>query len=158
MGTYPPNNVNEHSRSHTTQASPSIGQALIGNVTLESIGWHPMGPSGFVDLNWPWLPIGWVGCYTLGFTFAHGSIKPNLQQALVNLPYLHARWTRSVFQWHEYVAALFVPSIGTAAAAKSLQLCPTLCDPIDGSPPGSPVPGILQARTLEWVAISFSNA
>ena len=46
----------------------------------------------------------------------------------------------------------------SAAAAKSLQLCLTLCDPIDGSPPGSPVPGILQARTLEWVAISFSNA
>ena len=46
----------------------------------------------------------------------------------------------------------------TAAAAKSLQSCPTLCDPIDGSPQGSPIPGILQARTLEWVAISFSNA
>ena len=45
-----------------------------------------------------------------------------------------------------------------AAAAKSLRSCPTLCDPIDGNPPGSPVPGILQARTLEWVAISFSNA
>ena len=45
-----------------------------------------------------------------------------------------------------------------AAAAKSLQSCPTLCDPIDGSLPGSPVPGILQARTLEWVTISFSNA
>ena len=45
-----------------------------------------------------------------------------------------------------------------AAAAKSLQSCPTLCDPIDGSSPGSPVPGIVQARTLEWVAISFSNA
>jgi len=44
-----------------------------------------------------------------------------------------------------------------AAAAKSLQSCPTLCDPIDGSPPSFPVPGILQARTLEWVAISFSN-
>ena len=45
-----------------------------------------------------------------------------------------------------------------AAAAKSLQLCPTLCDPRDGSPSGSTIPGILQARTLEWVAISFSNA
>ena len=45
-----------------------------------------------------------------------------------------------------------------AAAAKSLQLCLTLCNPIDGSPPGSPIPGILQARTLEWVAIAFSNA
>ena len=48
--------------------------------------------------------------------------------------------------------------LAAAAAAKSLQSCPTLCDPIDGIPPGSPVPGILQARTLEWVAISFSNA
>ena len=48
--------------------------------------------------------------------------------------------------------------IHAAAAAKSLQSCPTLCDPIDGSPPGSPIPGILQARTLEWVSISFSNA
>ena len=48
--------------------------------------------------------------------------------------------------------------IAAAAAAKSLQSCPTLCDPKDGSPPGSPVPGILQARILEWVAISFCNA
>ena len=49
-------------------------------------------------------------------------------------------------------------SAAAAAAAKLLQSCPTLCNPIDRSPPGSPVPGILQARTLEWVAISFSNA
>jgi len=48
--------------------------------------------------------------------------------------------------------------VAAAAAAKLLQSCPTLCDPIDSSPPGSPVPGILQARILEWVAISFSNA
>ena len=54
--------------------------------------------------------------------------------------------------------ALQAVSLSSAAAAKSLQLCLTLCDPIDSSPPGSPVPGILQARTLEWVAISFSNA
>ena len=51
-----------------------------------------------------------------------------------------------------------IKSVTYTAAAKSLQPCPTLCDPIDSSPPGSPVPGILQARTLEWVAISFSNA
>ena len=50
----------------------------------------------------------------------------------------------------------FPHKAAAAAAAKSLQSCPTLCDPIDGSPPGSTVPGILQARTLEWVAISFS--
>ena len=54
--------------------------------------------------------------------------------------------------WHT------VDDAAAAAAAKSLQSCPTLCDPIDGSPPGSPIPGILQARTLEWVAISFPNA
>ena len=54
--------------------------------------------------------------------------------------------------------AFRTPHLRTAAAAKSHQSCPTLCDPIDGSPPGSPVPGILQARTLEWVAISFSSA
>ena len=53
---------------------------------------------------------------------------------------------------------IMVNEIHAAAAAKLLQSCPTLCDPIDGSPQGSPVPGILQARTLEWVAISFSNA
>jgi len=53
---------------------------------------------------------------------------------------------------------LAAAAAAAAAAAKSLQSCPTLCDPIDGSPPGFPVPGILQARTLEWVAISFSNA
>ena len=53
---------------------------------------------------------------------------------------------------------IHIGATAAAAAAKSLQSCLTLCDPIDDSPPGSPVPGILQARTLEWVAISFSNA
>ena len=61
------------------------------------------------------------------------------------------RKTRKPVNYGKHAAA-------AAAAAKSLQSCPTLCNPIDGSPPGSPVPGILQARTLEWVAISFSNA
>ena len=56
-----------------------------------------------------------------------------------------------------FINYLLKRSLFAAAAAKSLQLCPTLCDPIDGSPPGSPVPGILKARTLKWVAISFSN-
>ena len=59
-----------------------------------------------------------------------------------------------------YLAFSFItfPSVHSAAAAKSLQSCLTLCDPIDSSPTGSTIPGILQARTLEWVAISFSNA
>ena len=56
------------------------------------------------------------------------------------------------------VMSLLFNMLSAAAAAKSLQSCLTLCDPIDGSPPGSPIPGILQARTLEWVAISLSNA
>ena len=56
------------------------------------------------------------------------------------------------------IIAVIITIAAAATAAKSLQSCPTLFDPIDGSPPGSLVPGILQARTLEWVAISFSNA
>ena len=73
------------------------------------------------------------------------SIFPNLLKVVCDWKY---SLTLRLFHAHSFVAA---------AAAKSLQSCPTLCDPIDGSPPGSPVPGILQARTLEWVAISFSN-
>ena len=61
-------------------------------------------------------------------------------------------YTQSLVETHS------AGSTAAAAAAKSLQSCPTLCDPIDVSPPDSPVPGVLQARTLEWVAISFSNA
>ena len=57
-----------------------------------------------------------------------------------------------------FLKKLISYSFEVYAAAKLLLSCPTLCDPIDGSPPGSPIPGILQARTLEWVAISFSNA
>ena len=64
---------------------------------------------------------------------------------------LHAKFSILTIQYD--LACVLV-----IAVAKSLQSCPTLLDPIDGSPPGSPVPGILQARTLEWVAISFSNA
>ena len=60
--------------------------------------------------------------------------------------------------WNSVLVSAQQDCPAAATAAKSLQSCPTLCDPIYGSPPGSPVPGILQARTLEWVAISFSNA
>ena len=64
-------------------------------------------------------------------------------------------WITAIYHTLEHYAPT---EKNAAAAAKSLQSCLTLCDPIDGSPPGSPVPGILQARTLEWGAISFSNA
>ena len=70
---------------------------------------------------------------------------------------LTSAWGLDLHVWFNR-KSLRVFNWGPAAAAKSLQSCLTLCNPIDGSPPGSPVPGILQARTLEWVAISFSNA
>ena len=69
-----------------------------------------------------------------------------------------SRWLRSTAVTETTWSTKSKIFTAAVAAAKSLQSCPTLCDPIDGSPPGSPVPGILQARTLEWVAISFSNA
>ena len=66
-------------------------------------------------------------------------------------------WLNHFSSWLELSTTLLI-NHAAAAVAKWHQWCPTLCDPIDGSPPGSPIPGILQARTLEWVAISFSNA
>ena len=72
------------------------------------------------------------------------------------------RWNNNVdfilFMWCIQDSVKTVRKTYTTTTTKSLQSCPTLCDPIDGSPPGFPVPGILQARTLEWVVISFSNA
>ena len=106
------------------------------------------------------------------FSFActiHSSRSTDLYQAT---PQSHPHGTTHIhFQSHSwdshptglcYSCHLSPPPLHcqspAAAAAKSLQSCPTLCDPRDGSPPGSPIAGILQARTLEWVAISFSNA
>ena len=75
----------------------------------------------------------------------------------VRLPLHSTEWsvTHSLAITHKNCLQVISPY---SIAAKSLQLCLTLCDPIDGSPPGSPIPGILQTRILEWVAISFSNA
>ena len=75
---------------------------------------------------------------------------------LFSLPLLPTSRTTNL---SSFSVSLFVLkyNVPAAAAAKSLQSCLTLCDPMDGSPPGSPVPGILQSRTLEWVAMSFSN-
>ena len=70
----------------------------------------------------------------------------------------YKNWVRKISSWKHLSEDCPASFSLSTAAAKSLQSCPTLCDPIDSSPPDSPVPGILQARTLEWVAISFSNA
>ena len=67
-------------------------------------------------------------------------------------------YSKIVHLFSKHMMGAYYGSAAATAAAKMLQSCPTLCDPIDCSPPGSPIPGILQARTLEWVAIAFSNA
>ena len=87
-----------------------------------------------------WYDVGGPSPFEMSFLFLFASPPPFHPRPDAQAPF-----------------ALLPPFIA-AAGAKSLQLCPTLCDPIDVSPPGSPAPGILQARTLEWAAISFSNA
>ena len=84
----------------------------------------------------------------------HYSVHFKLSQNFVRSFWINWRKKKKVLNRNNFDFAM----VQGTAAAKSLQSCPTLCDPIDGSPPGSPVPGILQARTPEWVAISFSNA
>ena len=86
-----------------------------------------------------------MNIYTCTLLLSHCRI---LKTSIISIVYHY--FSIHIFYFNNVLAA--------AAAAKSLQSCLTLCDPRDGSPPGSPVPGILQARTLEWVAISFSNA
>ena len=89
----------------------------------------------------------------------HGVAKSRTRRSNFTLTF-HFHALEKEMATHSSVLAWRILSITLLACAdaKSLQLCPTLCDPIDGSLPGSPVLGILQARTLEWVAISFSNA
>ena len=91
--------------------------------------------------------------------------RSHMLQLRVHMPYLRPSTAKEINKYLNKRAVLLkkkkknsLHKSAAAAAAKSLQLCPTLCDPIDGSPSGSSVPGILQARILEWVAISFSNA
>ena len=86
-----------------------------------------------------------------GIFLTQGS-NPSLQHCRQIVYQLSHKGSPSILEWVAY------PFSSCCCCYKSLQSCPTLCDPIDGSPPGSSVPGILQARTLEWVAISFSNA
>ena len=91
------------------------------------------------------------------------SIKQRQRESRIGeIPYLTELYRLFQYNFTKIAKDKLMKSVksiaAAAAAAASLQLCPTLCDPRDGSPPGSPVPGILQARTLEWVAISFSNA
>ena len=101
---------------------------------------------------------------TLKSLLQHHSSKASVLQhsaffvVQLSHPYMTTGKTITLTRWtfvSKVMSLLFNMLSAAAAAAKSLQSCPTLCDPIDSSPPGSPIPGIIQARTLEWVAISF---
>ena len=101
---------------------------------------------GGCDPKWT-LEMRMTDPWILSFTFKYFSFKFSFQSQRKAMP-KNAQITAQLHSSHTLV---------TATPAKSLQLCLTLCDPIDGSPPGFPVPGILQARTLEWATIAFSN-
>ena len=118
--------------------------------------------SGLISFRMDWLDLLAVQ-ETLKSLLQHHSSKASILwrsaffMVQLSHPYMTTGKTTALTRW-TIVGKVFYYTYIYAAAAKSLQSCPTLCDPIDGSPPGSPVPGFLQARTLEWVAISFSNA
>ena len=142
-----------------------------------------MGASASVLPIQDWSPLGWTGWISLQSKGLQvSSPTPQLKSIhslVLNFLYsptltsIHDYWKNHIWPFLKsllkllqyffcclcsvFLATRHVGSQFPAAAAKSRQLCPTLCDPIDGSPPGSPIPGILQARTLEWVAISFSS-
>ena len=127
------------------------GEASIGKI--ERRGWRAAG-CDFVLIGWWDNRAGFqVSCAQPEATFLHlgGGLSScrRIQRYCLNIP---SRGTRILP--HSCIAA----AAAAAAAAKSLQSCPTLCNPRDGSPPGSPIPAILQAGILEWGAISFSNA
>ena len=104
--------------------------------------------SGLISFRMDWLD----------FLAVQGTLKSLLQHHNLKASILQHSVFFIVQLSHPYITTGKTIALTAAAAAKSFQSCPTLCNPIDGSPPGSPIPGILQARTLEWVAISFSNA
>ena len=122
--------------------------------------------SGLISFRTDWLDLLAVHG-TLKSLLQHHSSKVSVLRCsaffVVQLshPYMTTGKTITLTRWTfvgKVMFLLFNMLSAAAAAAKSLQLCPTLCDPIDGSPPGTPLPRILQARVLEWGAISFSNA
>ena len=100
-----------------------------------------------------------MGLHRIGHDFSDLAAAATLPEALSVQP-KDPYYRHRSYQYRKQSLRVNIVSTCPAdtAAAKSLQLCLTLCDPIDSSPPGSPIPGILQPRTLEWVAISFSNA
>ena len=123
---------------------------------------HPQYPLFTCKVNMFFEFISHLGCIFTELPF----IFLNCLLALIYIAFLELFTYCAYRSYVSHTLQIFLPDCClsfsilslAAAAAKSLQLCPSLCDPRDGSPPGSSIPGILQARTLEWVAISFSNA
>ena len=136
-----------HELQHARPPCPSPTPGVHSNLRLLSRWCHPAILSSVVPFSSCSQSLPVSESFPMGQLFAWGGQS-----------------TGPVTSWQidgetvETVADFILGGSKITAAAKSLQSCPTLCDPIDGSPSGSPVPGILQARTLEWVAISFSNA
>ena len=128
--------------------------------SISSFNEHP----GLISFRMDWLDLLAVQG-TLKSLLQHHSSKASILRhsafftVQISHPYTTTGKTIALTRWTFVgkVMSLLFNMLTAAAAAKSLQSCPTLFDPIDGSPPGSPVPGVLQTRTLEWVAIFFSN-
>ena len=140
----------------------------------------PIPPSIKVFSNESMLHMRWPKCWSFSFSIVpskeipglisfrmdwldllvvQGTLRSLLQHCSSKASLLQRSAFFTVQLSHPYITTgKTIALTAAAAAAKSFQSCPTVCDPIEGSSPGSPVPGILQARTLEWVAISFSNA
>ena len=132
---------------------------MISDLLVTGLGWHFLLQRIFLTQG---LNLGLLHCRQMLYCLSYQG-SPNVSLSYLSLPFLISQPTvltylnrldkerdnHSINSHYYYNAA--------ATAAKSPQSCLTLCDPIDGSPPGSPIPGILQARTLEWVAISFSS-
>ena len=126
----------------------------------------PIPPSIRVFSNESTLRMRWPKYWSFSFSIISSKEIPGLisfRMDWLDLLAVQGR-LKSLLQHHSSKASILLCSAfftvqlsHAAATAKSLQSCPTLCDPIDSSPPGFPIPGILQARTLEWVAISFAN-
>ena len=156
-------NLSQHQGLFKWVSSPhQVVKVLEFQLQHQSLNEHP----GLISFRMDWLGLlGVQGSFKS--LLQHHSWKASILRCsaffIVQLshPYVTTEKTIALARWTfvgKVMSLIFNMLSSAAAAAKSLQSCLTLCDPIDRSPPGSPVPGILQARTLEWVAISFSNA